>query len=626
MIIGVTGARNSGNSEVAKYISKKYDFKYVDVNAILQQIMYKNKNTEKGFLSDSDILRTQNEIDIKLSEIIETGIEKIVLDYSYLNNSYFRQKCNVVINVINNSIKNDNELSIYDRTDDNYHLKVDFSEEWKDKVSNYLDYNMLHDKKVSIIVPIYNTSEYLVKCVKSILGQSYQNLEIILINDGSTDNSLNICNMLASTDNRIRVINQENVGLAQTRNNGIDIATGDYICFIDSDDFIDKDMIETLLRNGEQHNCDISTVRAHIHLRNGKIVGYSDGPREIKEFKGLENVINGYSDGEISIAAWDKLYKKEALDGVRFDSDVFKEDADFILKLCIANRSFVTDTKEFYHYVKRNSNSITSKFNTKCFQLQEWAFKYYFILLNMGEEYKDTAEKCLFNSLTHIVKTYMRDLKRGIVTDKEYQNEIQNVTNNIIYLLLHTDNVRKFDDLDNNLEIINRLLNRGVILREKLPTLDVNCIGILWNTLNEDLMQEAIKRISEKAEIRECEIVDLEDHYRSFINEIYFFEREFDGIPYLKGCGLINQYDTNKIAIMNLLIKVSGITNNKMKGYVFTEIGSLKKQIREEFKERIKNYAYDTIFHLTVNEEEYEYTNGIVKKYVKRFGEQRYGR
>jgi len=587
---------------------------------------YIEKIKRKDYLQDLEILKVRNLVDEKISKIIEFNKEKnIVLNYSLLQNSFYFIRCNTIISVNNNEIAELNsglEALVNGADNENSHIEINTSTEWESKLTKYMDYNFFHDKKVSVVVPIYNTSKYLIKCVKSIMQQTYRNLEIILIDDGSTDDSLKICNMLATMDSRIKVIHQDNVGLAETRNNGIDLSTGDYICFFDSDDFIDKDMIETLLINAERTNSDVSSVRAHVHLRNGNVVGYGKQDREIKTYKGLLNVVNGYSDGDISIAVWDKMFKKEALEGIRFDPKVFKEDVDFTLKLCMANKSFVTDTKEFYHYVKRTSNSITSKFNTKCFQLQEWAYQAYFNILSLGEDYRDAAEKCLFNSLTHIIKTYLRDLHRGIVKETEYRDEIQLVTNNIMSLLLNTDNVTKFDDLDNDLNIINELIERQVVNKEKLPTIDVRCIGILWNSLNEELMNEAISIIQNKSSIEEWQYIDLEEEYRSFINDIYFHNREFEGIPYLKACGLIDQYDSNKIVILNLLVKVSGIIYDKMKGYMFKEIAQLKKEIRKEFKCRIRNYAYDNIFHLTVDEEEYEYTDGIVRKYVKGFGEE----
>ena len=98
--------------------------------------------------------------------------------------------------------------------------------------------------KISIIVPIYNTEKYLGNCLNSIINQTYKNLEIILINDGSTDNSLSICNNYKNKDNRIKIVNKTHTGVSDTRNIGIKNATGEYIGFVDSDDYIEQDLLK----------------------------------------------------------------------------------------------------------------------------------------------------------------------------------------------------------------------------------------------------------------------------------------------------------------------------------------------------------------------------------------------
>ena len=111
-------------------------------------------------------------------------------------------------------------------------------------------------KKVSIIVPVYNTGKYIQKCIESLLSQTYKNLEILLINDGSTDNSEQI--ILSYKDKRIKYTSKENEGIGKTRNLGIDLATGDYLMFIDSDDYIKEDCVEKFVKKCESHKCDIA--------------------------------------------------------------------------------------------------------------------------------------------------------------------------------------------------------------------------------------------------------------------------------------------------------------------------------------------------------------------------------
>ena len=113
------------------------------------------------------------------------------------------------------------------------------------------------DKKISIIVPIYNTEKYLKRCLDSLIKQEYENIEIILINDGSTDGSLQICEEYKNKDNRIVLIDKIHTGVSHTRNIGLENVSGDYIGFVDSDDYIDKDMFKNLMIGIEKYNADI---------------------------------------------------------------------------------------------------------------------------------------------------------------------------------------------------------------------------------------------------------------------------------------------------------------------------------------------------------------------------------
>ena len=275
------------------------------------------------------------------------------------------------------SIREEVGKNIVDFNEYMYQFKIELKGQWKNKIDYFFEFNINNNNKISIIVPIYNSEEYLIQCVNSLRNQSYRNIEIILIDDGSNDSSLQLCEMLASIDNRIKVYHQENHGLSSARNKGIELATGDYIGFVDSDDFVENDMYENLIKNIKKYNTDVSAVRAFIHTRKGNVEKFSNNPREIVCIKS-PNLITSYCDGIVSIAVWDKIFKKEALKGIRFREDVFQEDSDFILQLCLAGKSFVCDTKEFYHYMKRDEGSLTgTKFSKKLFHLQDWGKESY---------------------------------------------------------------------------------------------------------------------------------------------------------------------------------------------------------------------------------------------------------
>ena len=134
------------------------------------------------------------------------------------------------------------------------------------------------DKLISIIIPVYNVSKYLDKCVKSILLQTYSNLEIILVNDGSTDGSGVLCDELKKTDKRICVIHKPNGGLSDARNAGLDIATGDYIGFVDSDDYVEPDMFQILLENAMKYDADVSGCRYAEVYEDGNRIAITTKP------------------------------------------------------------------------------------------------------------------------------------------------------------------------------------------------------------------------------------------------------------------------------------------------------------------------------------------------------------
>lgn len=219
---------------------------------------------------------------------------------------------------------------------------------------------------VSVVVPIYNVEKYLIHCVQTIQHQSYKNIEIILVDDGSPDNCGRICDEFAKQDQRVKAIHKQNGGLSDARNAGIDIAAGDYITFIDSDDFIMPDMIETLMNLITDKNTDIAqcnyTRRQDDHIE--KIKQDPDLKNQCKVYS--ENRMLAYlKDNKIMTMAWGKIYKMSLFHNIKFPVERLHEDVFTTYKLVHeANSVAVTD---YVGYIYRmNDNSITtSKFTPK---------------------------------------------------------------------------------------------------------------------------------------------------------------------------------------------------------------------------------------------------------------------
>lgn len=218
----------------------------------------------------------------------------------------------------------------------------------------------MHDL-VSVIVPVYKVEPYLRKCVDSILSQTYQNLEIILVDDGSPDACGAICDKYAKQDNRITVIHKPNGGLSDARNAGLDVMTGDYVAFVDSDDWIMPRMYETLLQMLKQFQADMAFGAVADDLeQDGKVTtvkvsNYGDEPFSESAVEAMRRYFHG------SWAAWDKLYKADLFRDIRYPVGEINEDEAIVLQLLSKCTRVCYTNEVFYHYMRRpSSGSITA--------------------------------------------------------------------------------------------------------------------------------------------------------------------------------------------------------------------------------------------------------------------------
>ena len=200
---------------------------------------------------------------------------------------------------------------------------------------------------VSVIIPVYNTAAYLPRCLASVLGQTYRDLEVILIDDGSTDSSATLCDDYAHKDARIRVIHQENGGLSAARNAGLDAACGDLIGFVDSDDWIELDMYAYLVDLLEHYESDISEVMLEVAYADSHLMRQL--PEQKKLLEGDDILIHYFRHNEFAVGL--RLYRREIFDGVRFDVGRMNEDvvAGF-LALGRARRMAVSNQPKYFYF------------------------------------------------------------------------------------------------------------------------------------------------------------------------------------------------------------------------------------------------------------------------------------
>lgn len=218
---------------------------------------------------------------------------------------------------------------------------------------------------VSVIIPAYNVEQYIKDCIESVINQSYSNLEIILVDDGSTDKTSIICDDAANADPRVKVIHKRNGGLSDARNAAIGIAAGDYLTFIDGDDYIKVDTIEYLVRNLEHFDADISTCsyeNVYKDIASAK-ADYPGGKEYcFSTHDALEHLLY---QKRCTNSAWGKLYKRNLFKDIRYPKGFLCEDLATTYLLFAKAKRVVIGTAKKYLYVQRHDSIINASFNIK---------------------------------------------------------------------------------------------------------------------------------------------------------------------------------------------------------------------------------------------------------------------
>lgn len=221
--------------------------------------------------------------------------------------------------------------------------------------------------EISIIVPVYKVERYLNKCIDSILGQTFKDFELILVNDGSPDHCGKICDDYAAIDPRVKVIHKENGGLSSARNAGLKIARGKYIAFVDSDDFIHLNMYEILHSNAMKHSADI-VICDYLEVNEDEVISSYEINYQFEEeqYTNIEalNALYG-NKGVKFVVVWNKLFKRRLFDNLEFEENKIHED-EFIAHQLLYKSSKITYLPlQLHYYIQRKSSITHARFNIK---------------------------------------------------------------------------------------------------------------------------------------------------------------------------------------------------------------------------------------------------------------------
>lgn len=277
----------------------------------------------------------------------------------------------------------------------------------------------------SIIVPIYNSQEYLHNCIDSLVNQLYTNLEIILVNDGSTDQSLEICEKYASLDNRIFIFSQENKGQASARNLGLKHSTGDYVLFVDSDDAITLDLIHLnydILKNNEV-DCLQFPVTMNFGSKEERILFDKNGNLFLSDRNGIIN--SWLNELHISWIVCNKIIRKEIAVSVQFVEDMIYEDNNYVIDLISRIDNIFLSNQGCYFYYQRSNSTTTTKLSLK---KELDSIK---VLENLLDTFGDVIDKELYiNFLLRIInieKSVKNNFSQSVKKSKKYTSSVSSI-------------------------------------------------------------------------------------------------------------------------------------------------------------------------------------------------------
>ena len=294
----------------------------------------------------------------------------------------------------------------------------------------------MSDISISVLMPVYNSEKFLEETVQAVINQSYTNWELILVDDGSTDNSKKLCDELRKKENRIKFIDKKNTGVSDTRNVALKNAKGQYVVFVDSDDLIHKDYLKLLVNSMNKYNTDLSVcnfIERKISS-TGKVddINREFCPKEVMEMSEMKDYIMDFGNSGLLNPLWNKIYKREIIENnnITFDEKV-ETGEDFIFNLQYFRKtkkiSFIKEM--LYYYIRRNNNSITYKYIENMYE-KGWEIHWLLesFLKDMGFYNEENAYVLYGNHLTGVFSAFLNLYHDNCkLTSKEKKTYIKNI-------------------------------------------------------------------------------------------------------------------------------------------------------------------------------------------------------
>lgn len=269
---------------------------------------------------------------------------------------------------------------------------------------------------ISLIIPIYNAAHTLERCLSSVVGQTYNNLEIIVVDDGSTDEGAVIYEEFSSTDGRIKILRQTNSGVSKARNSGVESATGSYICFVDSDDWVEPNYCEKLFSLIQNEGADIAIVEAAYEDEAGNVV-FQKPVADESVFDGRRALLLLLEDEVIQSHPWGKLYRADLVRDIKFPEDLkCFEDYSTLFKIFNKAVKVAKSNDQLYHYIQHSASLSHNLSPETAYQFYLAIMKVYsFWRFTMPLEEKSPVTKNIIRKLLMVLKRILRNTDRNVM-------------------------------------------------------------------------------------------------------------------------------------------------------------------------------------------------------------------